>query len=108
MLATTRATWYGPGFYGGKTACGVRLQRVTEGVAHRTLPCGTKVEVRLGARAVVLPVIDRGPFANGADLDLTKNVADRIGLSGVARVQYAVRHDLPRIATPYRAPAIRR
>ncbi len=108
VLATTKATWYGPGFYGGKTACGLRLTRSTEGVAHRTLPCGTKVEIRLGSRSVVLPVIDRGPFANGADLDLTKNVANRIGITGVSTVQYAVRHDLPRISTPYKAPAIYR
>lgn len=103
----TRATWFGPGFYGGKTACGLRLTTAVEGVAHRTLPCGTKVEVRLNGKTEVLPVIDRGPFANRADFDLTKNVADRIGLTGVSTIQWVERPDLPRIATPYRAPAIR-
>jgi rare lipoprotein A len=107
VVGETRATWFGPGFYGGKTACGLRLTTAVEGVAHRTLPCGTQVEVRLGGQTAVLPVIDRGPFANRADFDLTKNVADRIGLTGVSTIQWVERPDLPRISTPYRAPAIR-
>lgn len=107
VLGRTRATWFGPGFYGSKTACGLRLTTAVEGVAHRSLPCGTQVEVRLGGKTEVLPVIDRGPFANRADFDLTKNVADRIGLTGVSTIQWVERPDLPRIATPYRAPAIR-
>lgn len=108
VLGQSRATWFGPGFYGGKTACGLRLTTAVEGVAHRTLPCGTQVEVRLDGQTAVLPVIDRGPFANGADFDLTKNVADRVGLTGVSTIQWVERSDLPRISTPYRAPAIRR
>ncbi len=108
VLGKTRASWYGPGFYGRKTACGLTLRTSTEGVAHRTLPCGTKVEIRLGGKSAVLPVIDRGPFANKADFDVTKKVADRIGLDGVATIQWAERPDLPRISTPYRAPALRR
>ncbi len=108
VVGETRATWFGPGFYGSKTACGLRLTTAVEGVAHRTLPCGAQVEVRLDGETAVLPVIDRGPFANGADFDLTKNVADRIGLTGVSRIQWVERADLPRISTPYRAPAIRR
>src|SRR4051812_3209956 len=37
------ASWYGPGLYGGRLACGGRLSAGTLGVAHKTLPCGTKV-----------------------------------------------------------------
>ena len=37
------ATWYGPGFYGRKTACGVRMSRTLLGVAHKKYPCGTQV-----------------------------------------------------------------
>lgn len=108
VLGRTRASWFGPGFYGGKTACGLVLREGTEGVAHRTLPCGSQVEIRHEGTSVVVPVIDRGPFANKADFDLTKNVADRIGLDGVAAIEYVERRDLPRISTPYRAPALRR
>src|SRR5688500_6354796 len=43
VFRKVKVTWYGPGFYGNRTACGQRLTRSTQGVAHRTLPCGTKV-----------------------------------------------------------------
>ena len=36
-------SWYGPGFYGKRTACGVAMTRGLVGVAHRSLPCGTRV-----------------------------------------------------------------
>jgi rare lipoprotein A (peptidoglycan hydrolase) len=57
-------TWYGPGFYGNRTACGVRYTRDIVGVAHRTLPCGTLVEFKWHGITAVAPVIDRGPFAS--------------------------------------------
>ncbi|WP_320670415.1 septal ring lytic transglycosylase RlpA family protein [Patulibacter defluvii] len=107
VLAKARATWYGPGFYGRKTACGTTLTQSTVGVAHRTLPCGTQVEIRRGGESFVVPVIDRGPFANGATFDLTKNLADDLGVTGVDAVQYVVRADLKRLATPQNAPAAR-
>jgi rare lipoprotein A (peptidoglycan hydrolase) len=56
-------TWYGPGFYGGRTACGQRYTRYIVGVASRTLPCGTLVQFRWRGITVVAPVIDRGPYA---------------------------------------------
>ena len=37
-------------------ACGVRLRRSTIGVAHRTLPCGTLVDVTWGGRSISVPV----------------------------------------------------
>ena len=36
------ASWYGPGFYGQKTGCGGTLGYTQLGVAHKTLPCGTR------------------------------------------------------------------
>ncbi|WP_051471690.1 septal ring lytic transglycosylase RlpA family protein [Patulibacter minatonensis] len=107
VLGRAKATWYGPGFYGKKTACGVTLQADTVGVANRTLPCGTQVEIRRGGKTVVAPVIDRGPFANDADFDLTKNVADQIGVDGVNPVSFVQRDDLPVVKTPSSAPAQR-
>jgi rare lipoprotein A (peptidoglycan hydrolase) len=65
------ATLFGEGFYGTKTACGVTLRRNTLGVANRTLPCGTPVAIYWHRRTIVVPVIDRGPYANHADWDLT-------------------------------------
>ncbi len=59
-------TWYGPGFYGNRTACGVRYTRTVVGVAHRTLPCGTLVRFKWRGITAVAPVIDRGPYASAA------------------------------------------
>lgn len=68
-------TWYGPGLFGNPLACGGRLRRSTEGVAHKTLPCGTLVSLAYKGRAVVVPVIDRGPFVRGRTWDLTQATA---------------------------------
>jgi hypothetical protein len=77
----TLATWYGPGSYGQRTACGVRLTPHTLGVAHRTLPCGTLVEFAFGHRRISVPVIDRGPFT-AATWDLTGATAHALGFDG--------------------------
>jgi len=81
-----RATIYGPGFYGHKTACGPRLGRSTLGVANRTLPCGTEVSLVYRGRELTVPVIDRGPYANGASWDLTTATARALGMDGTAFV----------------------
>src|SRR3954453_7277917 len=75
-----KATWYGPGFYGHRLACGGRLTKSTLGVAHKTLPCGTQVQVWYRGRALTVPVVDRGPFANGASYDLTAATAQALGM----------------------------
>jgi rare lipoprotein A (peptidoglycan hydrolase) len=84
------ASWYGPGLWGNKTACGMTLQPQTMGVAHKTLPCGTTVKFVYGGRAVVTQVIDRGPYIHGRAWDFTKAVSDALGFEGVGRVRYAV------------------
>ena len=66
-------SWYGPGFYGNRTACGLAYTKTIMGVAHRTLPCGTMVSFRNpknGAR-ITVPVIDRGPYVAGRNWDLS-------------------------------------
>lgn len=80
----TRASWYGPGFYGRRTACGGTFSADVLGVAHKTLPCGTRLTLRKGERTVRVRVIDRGPFAGGRELDLSPAVkhALRFGSTG--------------------------
>ena len=80
------ATLYGPGFYGHRTACGRRLTRSMIGVANRTLPCGSKVAIDYQGRTLQVPVIDRGPYANGADWDLTMATARAIGITGTVKL----------------------
>jgi rare lipoprotein A len=76
------ASWYGPGLYGNALACGGSLGGGTLGVAHKTLPCGTKVTLKRGKRSVRVPVVDRGPFVGGREYDLTAATAQRLGFHG--------------------------
>ncbi len=80
------ATWYGPGFYGNTTACGIELTRQLVGVAHRSLPCGTNVAVRYGSRTLVVPVVDRGPFGSEARWDFTAAAAQQLGFTHTDRI----------------------
>lgn len=73
------ASYYGPGFYGNRTACGQTLTPDTLGVAHKTMPCGTKLTLRHGSKSVNVRVIDRGPYAHGREFDLTEATKNRLG-----------------------------
>jgi hypothetical protein len=83
------ATWYGPGFFGQRTACGQKLRRKTIGVAHRRLPCGTKVTLKYRSRYVRARVIDRGPYAHGARWDLTQRTARKLHLTTTDKIRAA-------------------
>lgn len=80
------ASYYGPGLYGNGTACGGRLTPSTIGVAHKTLPCGTKVRFRYHGRTAVARVIDRGPYAGNREWDLTAALRAKLGFGGVGVV----------------------
>ena len=80
------ASYYGPGLYGNGTACGGRLTPSTKGVAHRTLPCGTKVTLRYHGKSVTVPVIDRGPFAGNREYDLTAATKRKLGFGSTGNV----------------------
>ena len=86
VFRDTIATWFGPGFYGHRTACGQRLTHRLLGVAHRTLPCGTKVALLYKGRTITVPVVDRGPFAHGASYDLTAATAQALGVTTTAHI----------------------
>jgi rare lipoprotein A len=83
------ASWYGPGLYGGHLGCGGTLTPHTLGVASKTLRCGAKVTLRHGGRTVRVPVVDRGPYAGGRELDLTAATKDRLGFSGTGTILVA-------------------
>ncbi|HEY4280881.1 MAG TPA: septal ring lytic transglycosylase RlpA family protein [Conexibacter sp.] len=104
------ASWYGPtGKKAGMTACGVRLTRTTVGVAHKTLPCGTEVQLFFGGRTLTVPVIDRGPFVTGRSWDLTKATFSALDdtSDGVITVGALPLTDQPRMKTPFSAPPIK-
>ena len=84
------ASLYGPGLYGNETACGERLTRTLVGVAHRSLPCGTKVTIKYRGHYLNTEVVDRGPFTKGVKWDLTSAAAQQLGLGVTSRVRSAI------------------
>jgi rare lipoprotein A (peptidoglycan hydrolase) len=88
--AVATVSWYGPGFYGRPMACGGAMSANDDSVAHKSLPCGTKVRMCLN-RCTTAVVRDRGPYIPGRTFDLTPGVKSAIGMSGgTAQVRYAV------------------
>lgn len=88
IIRSVLATYYGPGLYGNHTACGETLTRHILGVASRTLPCGTPVTLYYDGEALTVPVIDRGPYTNGAAFDLTFATARALGITETVSVGY--------------------
>jgi hypothetical protein len=86
VFRPAEASWYGPGFYGQRTACGQTLQSSTLGVANKTLPCGTRVTLRYGSHQVTVPVIDRGPYSGNREYDLTQATKERLGFGSTGTV----------------------
>jgi rare lipoprotein A (peptidoglycan hydrolase) len=102
------ATWFGPGFYGQRTACGQTLTPAVIGVAHRTLPCGTLVKVTYNGRSLTLPVLDRGPYSRIADWDLTAGAAQALNITDTVRIGTRVvgsTPNTPALGLPPAAPA---
>ena len=77
--------------YGEELACGGTLEPGMIGVAHKTLPCGTKLSLKNGDRTLKVMVIDRGPYAKGRDFDLTKATATELHFNGLGPIQWAKR-----------------
>jgi rare lipoprotein A len=88
------ASWYGRPYHGRTTASGERYDMNHLTAAHPTLPFGTRVEVtRLDTGAVVVVrITDRGPFAHGRIIDLSRAAARALDMErdGVARVRVRV------------------
>jgi len=92
QVIRTRATWYGPGFHGRRTASGERFNQNAMTLASRHLPFGTRVRVvnlRTGKSAIGR-VNDRGPFRRGYTADLSKGLARKIGLGGHGPVRLEI------------------
>jgi hypothetical protein len=99
------ATWYGPGFYGNRTACGERLTKSIVGLADRTLPCGTPVSITYNGVTLTIPVIDRGPYANEATIDLTHAAAQELGITQTVTVDMLALSGPPLAPTNWFAPS---
>ena len=86
------ASWYGIQFHQRKTASGERFDMTAMTAAHKTLPFNTRVCVRslVNGSEVLVRINDRGPYAAGRVIDLSRAAADRIGLTGLGIKQVAL------------------
>jgi rare lipoprotein A len=94
------ASWYGPDFYGKYTANGELYDGGQLTAAHRTLPMPVNVRVTNldNGKSIIVRVNDRGPYARGRIIDLSRRAAELLDVvqSGTARVRvtYVGRADL--------------
>ena len=81
-LGSGVASYYGRRFAGRRTASGERFDPADLTAAHRTLPFGSLVRVTnsRNGQSVVVRINDRGPFARGRQIDLSRRAAEKIGL----------------------------
>jgi rare lipoprotein A len=88
------ASYYADKYHGRPTASGEIFNQRDLTAAHRSLPFGTRVKVtRLtNQRSVVVRINDRGPFAPGRILDLSRAAAEALGMveAGLAEVRVEV------------------
>lgn len=88
------ASWYGPNFHGKKTANGEIFDMNELTAAHRTLPLPSLVEVTNleNGRKLRLKVNDRGPFAKGRIIDISRQGAQLLGfrINGTAKVRVKI------------------
>jgi rare lipoprotein A len=85
------ASWYGEPFHGRKTANGERFDMNALTAAHKTLPMPSRVRVTnlSNGRSIMLRVNDRGPFAHGRIIDVSRRGAQLLGFekAGTAKVR---------------------
>lgn len=76
------ASYYGKKFHGRRTANGERFDMRAMTAAHKTLPFGTMVRVTnpSNGRSVIVRINDRGPYAHGRTIDLSRAAAEQIGI----------------------------
>jgi rare lipoprotein A len=88
---TGTASFYSNKFNGNKTASGEIYRKSKLTAAHKTLPFGTQVKVTnlSNKRSVTVRINDRGPFAKGRIIDLSRGAAKKLGMikQGVTKVK---------------------
>jgi len=84
------ASWYGAPLFGNNTACGQKFTPTIVGVAHKTLPCGTRVLIGYRGRFLLTKVIDRGPYTPGRTWDLSHAAMIALGYQGIDPVRHLI------------------
>lgn len=90
------ASWYGDES-GNRTANGEQFRPGWITAAHTTLPLPTYVEVTAldSGRRIVVRVNDRGPFALGRIIDLSRGAAQQLGITAQGHAAVRVRRVEP-------------
>lgn len=87
-----RASFYTDRLTGRPTATGEPYDPAAFTAAHRTLPLGSYVDVaRADGRHVVVRINDRGPYAGGRVIDLSRRAAWELGMIREGVVEVALR-----------------
>jgi rare lipoprotein A len=90
-VETGVASWYGPGFHGKYTANGEVYDQSDRTAAHRTLQMPSVVRVTNldNGRSTVVRINDRGPYARGRVIDVSRAAAEELNMthSGTAHVR---------------------
>ena len=89
-MPRTGASWYGAPLFGNNTACGQKFTPTIVGVAHKTLPCGTRVLIGYRGRFLLTRVIDRGPYTPGRTWDLSHAARIALGYEGIDPVRHLI------------------
>lgn len=86
------ASWYGIQFHQKKTANGERFDMGAMTAAHKTLPFNTRVCVRslVNGKEVLVRINDRGPYASGRIIDLSRAAAEELDMIGLGIKQVAL------------------
>jgi rare lipoprotein A len=86
-----QASWYGPTFEGHTTASGELYDMTAMTAAHPNLPFGSMVRLinPRNGRSAIVRINDRGPFVDGRELDVSYQVAEKLGLinRGVSKLR---------------------
>ena len=109
-----KASFYGPELQGQTTASGAKFDQRALTAAHPELPLGSSVTVTNPAtgKQVEVEVNDRGPYARGRSIDLSKAAARKLGIvgQGVATVEIeATKEQVEQaIESPDQAPKVKK
>jgi rare lipoprotein A len=76
------ASWYGEAFEGKPTASGEPFDPDKLTAAHPDLPLGSKAKVTNleTGKSVTVEINDRGPYADGREIDVSKAAAQRLDM----------------------------
>lgn len=92
VIETGIASFYSDALEGRPTASGEPYDPSAATCAHRELPLGTVVQVERSKTGEVARcrVNDRGPYHEGRIIDLSRSVAESLGIEGIAKVSLRI------------------